>query len=302
MCDGNGKKCDSKCVCSDGGNGGTCPNALSKIIGGGTPVGEQLILSSNSCHEEATKLVHDSCILNESATNNGSDGVQETMSDEGNKQYFVDCSGVPDDKVKSNIDCIINKHSESDGIEGTKGHDNRSIPSQSNMIRNGIYGFNEPKFDRSRFFKPLLRVERLTETAIMPEYANNNDSGMDVFLDEELNLKSGERGCFKTGIRLLIPVGYEIVARPKSGLAIEKGITLVNTPGTIDEGYRGEVMMIVINHSDEDVHLSKGSKLAQLVIQKFTQCHLIEVDSIDTDTNRSTGGMGSTGLKSKKES
>jgi len=139
-----------------------------------------------------------------------------------------------------------------------------------------------------------LKVKKISETAKLPEYAHPGDAGMDVFSNEEKLIRSGESALIKTGIKIELPANTEAQVRPRSGLALKEGITVLNTPGTIDEGYRGEVGVILINHSKKDFLIATGMKIAQMVISPVYQAEVIEVDEL-SDTHRGEGGFGSTG-------
>jgi len=139
-----------------------------------------------------------------------------------------------------------------------------------------------------------LKVKKISETAKLPEYAHPGDAGMDVFSNEEKLIRSGESALIKTGIKIELPANTEAQVRPRSGLALKEGITVLNTPGTIDEGYRGEVGVILINHSKKDFLITAGMKIAQMVISPVYQAEVIEVDEL-SDTHRGEGGFGSTG-------
>lgn len=130
----------------------------------------------------------------------------------------------------------------------------------------------------------------------LPEYATTGSSGMDVraFLQEPVELRPMERTLIPTGLFLEIPQGYEAQIRPRSGLAIKQGITCLNTPGTIDADYRGEVKIILINLSTETQIVQSGERIAQMVIQKVEQVSWEPVEQLQ-DSERSTGGFGSTG-------
>lgn len=116
----------------------------------------------------------------------------------------------------------------------------------------------------------------------LPQYARTGDAGMDVFanVEEAVVIKAGERALIPTGLKVGIPVGYEIQVRPRSGLALKKGITVLNTPGTIDAGYRNEVGVILINHSKEDFIVNPGDKIAQIVLKKFETIEWKEVEKL----------------------
>jgi dUTP pyrophosphatase len=140
-----------------------------------------------------------------------------------------------------------------------------------------------------------LKVKKLSETAKLPEYAHPGDAGMDLFSNEEIILKPGEYKVVKTGISIELPPSTEAQVRPRSGLAAKHGITVLNTPGTIDEGYRGEVGVILINHSKSDFEISKGMKIAQMIIATVIRADVEETDQV-SDTRRGDGGFGSTGV------
>lgn len=116
----------------------------------------------------------------------------------------------------------------------------------------------------------------------LPQYARTGDAGMDVFanVEEAVVIKAGERDLIPTGLKVGIPVGYEIQVRPRSGLALKKGITVLNTPGTIDTGYRNEVGVILMNHSNEDFIVNPGDKIAQIVLKKFEIIEWKEVEEL----------------------
>lgn len=140
-----------------------------------------------------------------------------------------------------------------------------------------------------------LKVKKLSQTAKLPEYAHPGDAGMDLFSNEELILKPGEYRVVKTGITIELPPSTEAQVRPRSGLAAKHGITVLNTPGTIDEGYRGEVGVILINHSKADFHITTGMKIAQMIIAPVVRADIEETDQV-SDTRRGDGGFGSTGV------
>jgi len=129
----------------------------------------------------------------------------------------------------------------------------------------------------------------------MPAYATSGAAGMDICAAESLTLDAGKRHAVATGFAFAIPDGYEVQVRPRSGLALKHGITCLNTPGTIDSDYRGEVKVILANLGDEDFVINTGDRIAQIVVAPVTQGILVEVDALD-DTERGTGGFGSTGV------
>jgi len=140
-----------------------------------------------------------------------------------------------------------------------------------------------------------LRVKRLCEEAKIPGYAHEGDSGMDLYSVEDLTLAPGERKLVRTGLQIALPRGFEAQVRPKSGLAANFGVTVLNTPGTIDSGYRGEIMAIMVNLGSQPYRVEKGKKIAQMVIAKVEEAKVEEVDSLD-ETARKGNGFGSTGL------
>ena len=131
----------------------------------------------------------------------------------------------------------------------------------------------------------------------LPEYQSPLSSGMDLRADvnETITVKPLERVLIPTGLALAIPAGFEAQIRPRSGLALKKGISLVNTPGTIDADYRGEVAVILINFGSEDFVIGRGDRIAQMVIAPVVQPLLMEVEDLD-GTERGAGGFGSTGV------
>ncbi len=143
--------------------------------------------------------------------------------------------------------------------------------------------------------RPTVKVT-LSPDATLPRYQTEGSAGMDLCSTEEVELKPLERKLVPTGLRMAIPPGFEGQVRPRSGLALKKGITMVNTPGTIDSDYRGEIMCLLINLSAESVKLEKGERIAQLVILPVSQAYLVVSESLD-DTERGEGGFGSTGSK-----
>jgi dUTP pyrophosphatase len=130
----------------------------------------------------------------------------------------------------------------------------------------------------------------------LPHYATAQSAGMDLSaaIDSDLVIKAGEVEIVPTGIAIALPAGTEAQIRPRSGLAAKNGITVLNTPGTIDADYRGEIKAILINHGKDDFTITPGMRIAQMVIAKYEHVILEEVNSLD-ETDRGTGGFGSTG-------
>jgi len=142
-------------------------------------------------------------------------------------------------------------------------------------------------------------IQKLCEEAIVPSYAHKGDSGVDLYSRVDYNLQPGERYLVPTGLKVAIPFGYEGQVRPKSGLALKKGITVLNTPGTVDSPYRGEVGVILINQDAYSTYeIKKGEKIAQMVFSKVEEAEFKVVPSLD-ETTRGKGGFGSTGQTAK---
>ena len=141
-----------------------------------------------------------------------------------------------------------------------------------------------------------VEVKRLPhgEGLPLPAYATAGAAGMDVMSAEDVTIAPGARHAVATGLALAIPQGYEIQVRPRSGLAFKHGITVPNTPGTIDSDYRGELKVLLINHGTEDFAIARGDRVAQLVLAPVVQAAWAEVDELDA-TARGAGGFGSTG-------
>jgi dUTP pyrophosphatase len=159
--------------------------------------------------------------------------------------------------------------------------------------------YEEMNEDAIKTFKTkTLKVELLNEDAKFPEYAYPSDSGFDLFSTEEIILQSFGRALVPTGIKLSIPEEFEIQVRPKSGLAINQGLTVLNTPGTVDSGYNGEIKVIIFNTNNTTVTIPKGTKIAQAVLSPVVNgkyVDLIKVNKVG-DGDRGNNGFGSTGL------
>lgn len=142
----------------------------------------------------------------------------------------------------------------------------------------------------------VIGVQKLHPDAVIPDYAHLGDAGADLTSVEPIHLEPGERALVATGIALAIPHGFVGLVHPRSGLAVKNGLGLVNSPGTIDAGYRGEVKVCVINlDPHQPVDLPSGTRIAQLVIQQVELVTFERQDSLD-DTTRGTDGFGSTGI------
>ena len=140
-----------------------------------------------------------------------------------------------------------------------------------------------------------LRFRKVHPDAVLPSYAHPSDAGMDVRSVEDLTIAPGKRALVHTGLVMLLPPKYEAQVRPRSGLALKSGVTVLTTPGTIDSGYRGEVGVILANFGDADFPVKKGDKIAQIVIAPVTQPEIVETTEVD-ETDRGSGGFGSTGI------
>ena len=136
------------------------------------------------------------------------------------------------------------------------------------------------------------------EGVLVPAYKTSGAAGADVcaYLDKPVTIKKGTRAMIPTGLFCAIPDGYEIQVRPRSGLAAKNGVTVLNTPGTIDSDYRGEICVILINLGDEDFTVQNGDRIAQLVVAPVTQGIFVRAEQLD-ETARGAGGFGSTGVK-----
>lgn len=139
-----------------------------------------------------------------------------------------------------------------------------------------------------------VKIQKVHPDATVPKYAHDGDAGMDLHSCEDYILKSKERKLISTGIKIEIEKGYEIQIRPRSGLALRYGVSVLNTPGTIDCGYRGEVGVILINTSDKDYEIKKGDRIAQAVVSRLEEVIVEEVNEL-SNSSREKGGFGSTG-------
>jgi len=140
----------------------------------------------------------------------------------------------------------------------------------------------------------VLKIKKLNEEAIIPAYQSEEAAGFDLHSIEDYVLKVGERKLINTGLAFETEPGYEVQIRPRSGLAFKYGITVLNSPGTIDSDYRGEIKVLLINLGSEDFEIKKGERIAQAVVAPAIQAEIVEVDELN-DTKRGKGGFGSTG-------
>ena len=145
-----------------------------------------------------------------------------------------------------------------------------------------------------------ISVVRLDPGLPLPAYAHPGDAGADLHTTVDLTLAPGERALVPTGLALALPDGFVALVHPRSGLAARHGLSIVNTPGTVDAGYRGEIKVLLINHDPvETVRLGRGDRIAQLVVQRFERARFVEV-AILPDSSRGAGGYGSTGTGSSQ--
>ncbi|MFZ4699657.1 MAG: dUTP diphosphatase [Candidatus Methylumidiphilus sp.] len=140
----------------------------------------------------------------------------------------------------------------------------------------------------------IVRFIRLDPAAKLPSFAHKSDAGMDLVACEEITLLPSESALVRTGLAIELPPCTEAQVRPKSGLALKHQVTVLNTPGTIDEGYRGEIGVILINHGRNEFKVERGMKVAQLVVKPVLSVQIEEMTTL-TDTERGTGGFGSSG-------
>ena len=143
-----------------------------------------------------------------------------------------------------------------------------------------------------------ILIKRLSKEVSLPKYETSGSSGMDLaaYIDSNININPGQTAIIPTGLALSIPKGFEVQIRPRSGLAAKQKISVLNTPGTIDADYRGEIKVILINLGQETFTVEKGLRIAQMVVCPIVQAQLKEVDDL-SETERGKGGFGSTGTK-----
>ena len=141
----------------------------------------------------------------------------------------------------------------------------------------------------------ILKIRRVHPDASLPSYAHEGDAGLDIRSVEELEIAPGARALVHTGLVFMLQPGWEAQVRPRSGLALKHGVTVLNTPGTIDAGYRGEVGVILANFGTDPFKIAKGDKIAQVVVSPVVRADIVETNEIDA-TERGSGGFGSTGV------
>jgi len=143
-----------------------------------------------------------------------------------------------------------------------------------------------------------IQIKKLSNAVLIPKYETLGSSGMDItaHIEESIIINPGEKALVSTGFSLAIPKGYEVQIRPRSGLAAKKSVTVLNTPGTIDADYRGEIKVILINLGKDKFIIENGKRIAQMVVCPVAQVQLEEVEEL-SETDRGSGGFGSTGTK-----
>ncbi|WP_456469726.1 dUTP diphosphatase [Caminibacter sp.] len=140
----------------------------------------------------------------------------------------------------------------------------------------------------------VLKIKKLNSKAVIPSYQTEEAAGFDLHSIENTVINPGERKLIGTGLAFEIERGYEVQIRPRSGLAFKHGITVLNSPGTIDSDYRGEIKVLLINHGSEPFEIKYGERIAQAVVAPVIQAEIVEVENL-SDTERGSGGFGSTG-------
>ncbi len=141
----------------------------------------------------------------------------------------------------------------------------------------------------------ILKFKKVHPEAIIPKFQKEGDAGLDIHAIEDYALNPGEHSLVDTGLKMELPKGFEAQVRPRSGLALKSKVTVLNSPGTIDSGYRGKVGVLMMNHGSEVFEVKKGDRIAQLVIAKHETPDIEEVDELE-DSQRGEGGFGHTGI------
>ena len=172
--------------------------------------------------------------------------------------------------------------------------ENGELPDFTELFGNLFGGGGSP------LTEPILTIEKIDKSVELPKYAHPGDAGMDVCSNEDTFVPANNWKLIKTGIKVAVPEGFEMQVRPRSGLALKHGISVLNTPGTIDSGYRGEVGVVLINHSNNAFTVKKGDRIAQLVIAPVISVRVVEGE-VDKVTERGEGGFGSTGVNTDND-
>lgn len=140
----------------------------------------------------------------------------------------------------------------------------------------------------------MIKLKKIYDDSIVPRYANKGDAGADLYAHHAMEILPGGWALVGTGVAIALPPSWVGLVHPRSGLAVKKGLTVLNAPGTVDSGYRGEIFVNLINHSPFSVQINKGDRIAQIVFQQFEQADFLVVDELD-DSERGDAGHGSTG-------
>ena len=148
--------------------------------------------------------------------------------------------------------------------------------------------------NKGKMMTTKLGFKLLCEHGRLPTRAHDGDAGMDLYASEGMHFSPGVMGVVGTSIAPVIPPGYELQVRPRSGMAFKHGVTIVNAPGTIDAGYTGEIKVVLVNHGRKTFSVKAGDRIAQLVFAKVEPCEIVEVEELP-DTERGAGGFGSSG-------
>lgn len=219
--------------------------------------------------------------------------------------------GIPTEEEISDAEEVIKETVDANSEEVLDNALNDATDEASEEFDNMFGDENLEDIDFTKMFKnlfggsgpleePILTVEKINNDVDLPKYAHPGDAGMDVCASEMVCIRPHDWKLVHTGIKVAVPEGFEMQVRPRSGLALKHGITVLNTPGTIDSGYRGEVGVVLMNHSNREFTVKKGDRIAQLVIAPVISVRVVEGE-VDKVTERGEGGFGSTGVESKKE-
>jgi len=207
-------------------------------------------------------------------------------------QNISGLDGLYDPKLREDIESQFEKIKQEMGFEPDENYEKEL----EEML--GL-SFEEMENDINKsLMTKTIKVELTEDDSVMPSYAYPSDSGFDLYSTKELEIGSFGRVLVPTGIKLSFPEGYEIQVRPKSGLALKQGLTVLNTPGTVDQGYTGEIQVIVFNTNNYSVMIPKGMKIAQAVLCPVVAGKMVEFELVGSveDKDRGDNGFGSTGI------
>ena len=207
-------------------------------------------------------------------------------------QNISGLDGLYDPKLREDIESQFEKIKQEMGFEPDENYEKEL----EEML--GL-SFEEMENDINKsLMTKTIKVELTEDDSVMPSYAYPSDSGFDLYSTKELEIGSFGRVLVPTGIKLSFPEGYEIQVRPKSGLALKQGLTVLNTPGTVDQGYTGEIQVIVFNTNNYSVMIPKGMKIAQAVLCPVVSGKMVEFELVGSveDKDRGDNGFGSTGI------